>query len=439
MAQDLLDNENTAEAPLVAAVRAIEKAIAAANDHLTFETDPVALGDSVLGLVRSTAALDGLRSQLVTQAAANGVAKLAGVRTMGQFVGSHTNSSPVVTRRDELLGRWVRDYPIFAEAFYSGQISTEHVQVLRRLETRRSIGLLRSAQQLLVDAAVGVKTFKAFERACEYWLVTVDPDGEEPLDQVDSNSVRFQRGSGGRGKMTLDLDAISYAAAKKMINHRADKLRVAQGAIDAPNAVGHDRFSALMSLMVDGFARADGTLPVPIINVVMSQKVAEWAHNQVMGAPPAAAVPVDADDPDARCELIDGTPVHPLLVAAMCGLWRFRPPVMRRYVMTAKSRIVDYSYNARIHPEHLRTASLIEHRGLCAMPGCDAPHHWLQMDHVDPHSKGGPTSLPNTKPYCAPDNRAKGDRRMFAPSHRPWKPRGGRGYGDDSATFTLRI
>lgn len=439
MAQGTLAAGNTAEHPLVVAARDIEKAIAAVRDQLTFVTDPAVLGDAVLTLVSATGALDGLRAELVTQARVNGVPQSVGVRTMGQFVGSHSNASPVVTRRDDLLGTWVRDYPIFAEAYFAGPLTAEHVFVLRKLETSRSAGLLRTAQQLLVEAADGVETFKAFERACEYWLVTVDPDGEEPLDQLDKNSVRFQPGSGGRGKMIADLDAVSFAAVKKMINHRADRLRTEQGAVDAPVAAANDRYSALMSLLTDGFARADGTLPVPIVNVVMSQKVAEWAHGQLTGAPGTDSVPVDANDVDGRCELIDGTPVHPLLVAALCGLWRFKPPVMRRYVMTAKSRIVDYSYNARIAPEHLRTASLIEHRGLCSTPGCDAPHHWLQMDHTDPHSKGGPTSLPNTTPKCQPDNQAKGDRRTLVPSSRNWKPSVGRHQGNDPTLFKLRI
>lgn len=430
------------EAPVMAIVRDMEKAISALRDRLPFITDPSELGDAVIGLHQITASLDGLRAQLSGQASANGVPQSVGVRTMGQFVGSQTNASPFVARRDANLHRWVRDYPIFASAFYVGQITTEHIRVIRKIENSRSAGLLGSAQQILVDAAIGVETFAAFEQVCGYWLTHVDPDGEEPLDQLDKNGVSFRSGSGGRGKIVIDADAINFAAFKKMVHHRADRMRTDQGALPSPLAEEQDRFAAVMSLLVDGFARKDGTLPVPIVNVVMSERVAAWAYGQLTGDPTTDFVPVDALDVDGRCELIDGTPVHPLLVAAMCGMWRFRPPVLRRYILNAKGRIVDYSYNARTAPEHLRTASLIEHRGLCSTPGCDAPHHWLQMDHVEPHSLGGPTSLPNTEPKCRPDNFAKGNRRTLVPSARRWKSTGasgGRLNGSDPTLFKLRI
>ena len=93
----------------------------------------------------------------------------------------------------------------------------------------------------------------------------------------------------------------------------------------------------------------------------------------------------------------------------MAGFHRFDVPTFRRTAINAKGRIVDYSYNARIHPGHLRTASLIEHRDRCAAVGCDAPGEWLQMDHNDPHSKGGETKLSNTQPLGAADNQAKTD------------------------------
>lgn len=405
------------EHPVLGTVRDIAKGVASAREQLPFITDPQVLGEMTLALVEATAMLDGLRAETVGQATANGVPQSFGVRTMGQFVGSQSNNSPAPTRRDAALQKWIRDFPIFADAYYSGQITAEHVTILKRLDAGPCANQLRSAQQLLVDAAIDVETFKAFEIVCEYWKVNVDPDGKEPLDQLEQNAVRFKRGSGGRGKIVMDLDAISYAAAKKMIDHRGDRLQA-----ENPNAspqnrpkASHDRFAGTMSLLVDGFARADGTMPTPLINAVMSTTVAEWAIGQLNGDPATETVPVHPFDIDGRCELIDGTPVHPLLVAAVTGLWRVDAPTMRRYVLDAKDRIIDYSHNTRFHPEHLRTAVHIEHRGNCGLTGCDAPHHWLQMDHTVPHSKGGPTSLRNTKPYCAPDNMAKGDGADFVP------------------------
>ncbi|MFT7474078.1 MAG: hypothetical protein ACI81L_000998, partial [Verrucomicrobiales bacterium] len=46
--------------------------------------------------------------------------------------------------------------------------------------------------------------------------------------------------------------------------------------------------------------------------------------------------------------------------------------------------------------------------GQC-VDGCQAPFAWLQADHVQTHSKHGPTNLDNGVMRCRPDNQAKGN------------------------------
>jgi hypothetical protein len=170
--------------------------------------------------------------------------------------------------------------------------------------------------------------------------------------------------------------------------------------------------AALKALIIRGFARPDGTFPVPLGNIVMSLKVAEWALNTLNGGDPGDHVPVHPTDVDGRCELIDGTPIHPFLAVHALGLINAdgtaNPINLRRYVMEADGRILDISVNARIFPEWMRTGALVQSRGHCETHGCDAPHHWLQMDHVDPVDNGGQTNFNNVEPRCGPDNQAKG-------------------------------
>ncbi|MDG1088659.1 MAG: HNH endonuclease signature motif containing protein [Acidimicrobiales bacterium] len=63
---------------------------------------------------------------------------------------------------------------------------------------------------------------------------------------------------------------------------------------------------------------------------------------------------------------------------------------------------------AETRPEWMRTAITVQSRGACERKGCDAPHTWLQMDHIDPVANGGPTRFDNTQAGCRPDNQAKG-------------------------------
>jgi len=171
--------------------------------------------------------------------------------------------------------------------------------------------------------------------------------------------------------------------------------------------------AALANLVTRGFARVDRTHPVPLCNIVMSSSVLDWALGTLAGqTEPGDHVPVDANHINGRCELIDGTPIHPFLAVQALGLvdrCQVANPVhLRRYVMDSTSRMLDVSVTARIFPEWMRTAALIQTRGTCSHQGCDAPYNWLQIDHVEPHSTGGEPRFDNAAPSCRPDNQAKG-------------------------------
>jgi hypothetical protein len=149
--------------------------------------------------------------------------------------------------------------------------------------------------------------------------------------------------------------------------------------------------------------QADGTFPVPLINVVASEAVIEDTIKRI-AEPSDDPLPLAFDDIDKRCELIDGTPLHPSYLLATLGLATFR-----RQILTAADRSMDVSVNARCFTPWQKQALLVEARGRCSSKACDAPFAWLQADHTHPHSKGGPTALWNGTMKCGPDNQAKGN------------------------------
>lgn len=113
---------------------------------------------------------------------------------------------------------------------------------------------------------------------------------------------------------------------------------------------------------------------------------------------------LDPNSVDGRCELIDGTPVHPkyaLILAMQAHL--------RRQVLTAKNVTLEASYETRAFPDWMRYIKLVESRGRCSTAGCDAQHTWLHADHRQPHSHEGQTNLINLDMLCAPDNGHKSD------------------------------
>ena len=86
---------------------------------------------------------------------------------------------------------------------------------------------------------------------------------------------------------------------------------------------------------------------------------------------------------------------------------------VRRQVLGAKNVTLDASYETRLFPDWMKYIRLVETRGQCTVPGCDAPHTWLQADHRQPSSKVGQTTLSNLDPMCAADNKWKSDRDPF--------------------------
>jgi len=427
---------HTSEDQLLVALRDIGKGIAVARDRMAFVVDPSVLGDAAIELVGLSTELDSLRVQLIAQSQTNGVPQTSGQRTMGQFIAAHTNHAAMGTNIDAAMAKWLRDYPLFAGALERRDMTMAH---LRHLKTKVSNGRtfveLRQDQEFFVGAARDC-SFDGFTAACAYWVIHIDPDGAEPKDQIASTFLKLRKGHGGRVTGEFEFDAAIGDALKTMIDHETQKLRINDRETGAVRSTLQRQAAAFVALAERGFRREDGTHPVPLLNIVMSEKVAEWAIDQ-LNNPSPERVPVDPFDIDGRCELIDGTPIHPLLVMAATQMFTLSKADLRRYVTNAKSRIIDYSYNVRSAPEHLRTANHIEHRGRCALKGCDAPHAWLQIDHIDPDSNGGETSLKNTQPFCGGDNHAKGAQTGCAPGQlRPnppkqHRPRPNRISGDD--------
>ena len=65
---------------------------------------------------------------------------------------------------------------------------------------------------------------------------------------------------------------------------------------------------ALTNLVIKGAARPDGTYPMPLVNIVLGEKLAEEILNDLAGNATEPPTP-DYNDVDYRCEFIDGA-VH---------------------------------------------------------------------------------------------------------------------------------
>jgi len=103
-------------------------------------------------------------------------------------VAARTTSRAQDIDRKVKRAKWLRDFPIF-ESAHGHELTDLHVDYLRKHldRTYNTHIKLVSDQQFFVDTAASC-SFAGFTQACDYWLVFIDPDGKEPIDQIDKSS-----------------------------------------------------------------------------------------------------------------------------------------------------------------------------------------------------------------------------------------------------------
>lgn len=156
-----------------------------------------ALVEALPGLaVRSDATI----TALLGRADAGCMAQRRRYRNLAQLLMAKTNIAGREARTRIRLAKRLRDFPEFAAEHERGELTTDHLEKIRRgLDNCRTHGLLRRDQELLVEAA-RTCSFKDFERACDYWKIAADPDGDEPKAQLATTHVRARRRADGMSK-----------------------------------------------------------------------------------------------------------------------------------------------------------------------------------------------------------------------------------------------
>ena len=373
-----------------------------ATDYLP-SIDRSELGDRCLRLLSARERLDAVMATSVAEAERAGVAALGKQRTMAQYLASRSHCAPDIVRADARVGMWISGFPAFEQAMLNGDLSRRHVDLLRRTQNIRVFTPMQRDQQLFIDLADALE-WNDFKQATKYWLLVNDQDGEQPEDHEAKNSCIINRTPDGRVKIALNLDPLSGATVARQIETEAgylfDQDQQDTSIVRTPT---QRRAHAFTNLIERGAGRTE-TNTKPLVHVVMSLKVLE--HTIAQMAKPVEEQDftsvLDPNDIDGRCELIDGTPLHPKY--ALTLLIKAR---IRRQVLGAKNVTLDASYETRLFPDWMKHIRLIETRGQCETAGCDALTEWLRADHHKPFSHTQRTTLADLRNICNPDNKTK--------------------------------
>ena len=350
------------------------------------------------------------------------VATRAGHRTMEGILaaeGGHNAKRLQPLRRE---AQWLVDFPTLAAAYRNGTLTRSHVADLQHAHNNRLHTPMVEAQELFVEVSRTL-TFPQWRQALARWVLTVDPDGAEPVDDERGHTMptrfglKLNKQANGDVEIRGLLPPIEGEALETAIETATKKLLEAHSDDCESDRLPWRqlRIHGLMTLVARGYARENARQQAPLVNLVLSQDRFEQLVAQMtnqtdtrtssgVDPPPRPIDLFDPDDLDGRCETMSGTPLRPQHVQPYLDA-----AVMRRHVFGAELEDLEVSKQQRLFPKHIADALKIRYRGLCATPGCPAPLHWLHTDHIQPFSLGGPTIPANGRPYCSADNQWRGN------------------------------
>lgn len=361
------------------------------------------LSERLVALVSLTARLDALRIETIEAADAREVPRLTDQRNVANHVAATTPVDPASVRFDQRIGDWLVDFPMLADSYRSGAVTTEHIELLRLKDNPRVHHQMVERQEFFV-AMFTTCHFRDLDNLVDEWMLGADPDGAEPNDSDQRSGLAFTPLPGGYWKVSGTLDPLQGAALRGDVHAEAKKLRAAEKESGTTSTVRRRTLDALLNLVGRGAARPDGSFARPRVNIVMSQRVYEETVAWLADPSSNEFPEIDRSDVDRKCQLIDGTPIHPLYALAATVTATFR-----RLVYSARGRPIEVSYDSRQIPDWMKDVTLIGTNGKCANPVCDSPFHWLHGDHITPYSHTQDTSLENTRPLCEGDNLWRGD------------------------------
>ena len=374
----------------------------------------------------------GMQFAAIQEAEAAAMSVAFGNRILTTHLAKTTHQPVRALGSDRAMAIWLNDLPVLHAALTGGIVSRSHVTELKAIDSPKVHSLLVRDQQMLAEAADDF-AWPEWKQIVAYWLNAADPDGElsDPFDPKLGMPVRTR--ANGNVVVTIEMEPITGEAFLTMHDAEVKKLErnERERLNDDPNApvssATQKNLDALLRLMLRGYRREDGSYPDFLVNIVMSEKVAEdllartfghdrpthgWDVSAPRAETPLASaasgidpveLPIAWDDLDGRCETIRGTPIHPKHALGVLLAGR-----LRRMVMSAESKIVDHGTDIRFFNKVQSNALLVQQRGQCAL-GTQTLFRWLQADHIKPASKLGPTDLANGQMINGADNQAKGN------------------------------
>jgi hypothetical protein len=299
--------------------------------------------------------------------------------------------------------RGLRGLPATWCAYAAGEITPEVVARIVRAGNPRCIEALRRDETVVLSWARSER-FDVFCRLLDAWCLEHDPDGGYRC-RPESRRVHLSQTLGGCWVLDGFFDPVNGAVLSQGLWLIEQELFEADWA-EARARLGRDPEGHELG-RTPAQRRADAMV-----------EMARRAHSAPPGArrpQPLVVIAVGEDRFARMCETLDGTVLSDEEAAALLD-----DAVIERITFDGADRPIAVS-RQRFFRDALRRAIRLRDRE-CTHPFCDAPAWACDIDHIQPHATGGPTSETNGRLRCPFHNRGPQNRPRTHRTDRPPGP-----------------
>jgi len=373
----------------------------------------VVVGEAIEALCRAANAADAALLMAVRSFSARGEHRADGHVNVAAWLQHTCGLKKREALRIARLSRFLDHQPVLEAALADGRISLDHLDLFADLHRERHAEAWAEAFPLLVDYAADAR-FVDVARAAQRFADDLSPTDADDRFQEQVDGRRFTKATtiDGYGHLAGWLDPITYAIfaaehdrlvtieyqndlaiARQVLGRDPDPLELAQ-ITRTPTQRAAD---ALRVMAQRSKTLAGGTVAAAAEIVIhMTQDRYEAGVARDLGDQSAVG------DPDGFCELDDGTVISPIAAVYLAHIAAFR-----RIVYNTDDEIISYSRARRGYSPAQHGALRAKYRR-CAHPwGCERTGRFLQADHIQEHTDGGPTDCANGQCLCGFHNRWK--------------------------------
>ena len=363
---------------LVAAVAHAVAALNAAVAETGFDTtvDDTELHTSVIALEKTKSALEVGASRVLQRWDARHVWAPGGHRSAAARLSRDANISTPTAQRELRRARTIAALPTASAAVTVGQLSVDHLDLLARANQPHRTHLFERDEATLVAECTRLRWADSV-RAVDYWCQRADADGDGRADRSDRTALYTSPTIDGTIALNGTLDPIGG----EIVLGELTRLERDIYLTDCDNGVertGAQRRAAALIEMArrSATAPANGRRPKPLFTVHVGDHTARHL-----------------------CELAGGTVVHPDDLADWVD-----DALLETVLFDGPTTVLSVSQQ-RSFTGVLRRAVEARDRHCTHPSGCDVPAPDCDVDHIVPHSTGGPTSQFNGRLQCRTHNR----------------------------------